>query len=285
MAGNTERLINFIVSRYAVYLAREAGKPQPWSDDPILQRFKFCNVFRELDRVTRWITGHWREPHKNDPHLWFALVIARRCINWPRTLSKIGYPVPWDSGHFLSVLSRRRKAGKQVFNSDTYKLILSGQPGDLAELQVRLLLNPLWAARDRFKPRRDDTLGSFHARLAAVPFMGGFYAGQVVADLKYVRRLRDASDWWDFVVSGPGSRRGLNRVLGRSPDARWAETEFVKQVHLLRKAITSALGKAGIPRMHAQDTQNCLCEFDKYQRIRLGEGKGRKFVPNPKPLP
>ena len=115
--------------------------------------------------------------------------------------------------------------------------------------------------------------------------MGGFHAAQVVADVKYVGPLRDASDWWDFAASGPGSRRGLNRVLGRPTDAPWKEKQWVKQVHVLRKEIAPALAKAGLPRMHAQDTQNCLCEFDKYERIRLGEGKGRKFVPNPKPLP
>ena len=48
---------------------------------------------------------------------------------------------------------------------------------------------------------------------------GGFISGQIVADMKYVAPLRDAPDWWNFAVSGPGSRRGLNRVLaaGRCP--------------------------------------------------------------------
>lgn len=285
MPDNVEKLVKFILARYAVYVAREAGKAQPWSSDPILQRFKFCNVFREDDRVTRWIARDWREPHQDDRHLWFAFVVARRCINLPETLEKLGYPVPWDADHFLRVLARRKRKGKPVFNPGTYKLIVSGQSGNLADLHVELILNPLWQARDRFRPHSDDTLQSFYDRLAAAPFMGSFYAAQVVADLKYVGKLRPASDWWEFVASGPGSRRGLNRVLDRPTNAPWKEKEWVKQLLLLRKEITPALAKAGLPRMHAQDTQNCLCEFDKYERIRFGEGNGRKFVPNPKPLP
>jgi hypothetical protein len=31
--------------------------------------------------------------------------------------------------------------------------------------------------------------------------------------------------------------------------------------------------KARMPQLHAQDLQNCLCEFDKYERVRLGEGR------------
>jgi hypothetical protein len=151
MPDNVEHFLKFILSRHAVYVAREAGKPQPWSDDLILQQNKFCNILRENDRVTRWIAKNWREPHKDDRHLWFALVIARRCINLPNTLKKIGYPVPWDPDHFLRVLERRKRKGKPVFNPGAYKLIVSGQSGDLAELQVELILNPLWQARSEFK--------------------------------------------------------------------------------------------------------------------------------------
>ena len=145
-------------------MAREVGKPRPWSSDPILESYKFCNVAREDDRVTRWIAHNWREPHKEDRHLSFALVVARRCINLPGTLKKLGYPVPWDADHSLRVLARNRK-GKPVFNPAAYKLIVSGQSGDLAELQVELILNPLWHARDKFRPHSDDTLQSFYDRL------------------------------------------------------------------------------------------------------------------------
>jgi hypothetical protein len=282
MSERKDRFIRFIVARHSVYLAREAGKQEPWSNDPILQHNKFCNVFRECDRVTRWIAANWREPHKDDKHLWFSILVARRCINLPSTLKKLGYPVPWDPNHYLHLMERLERKGKPIFNQPAYKLIVSGQSGALGKLQVELILNPLWQARDKFRPHSHDTLQSFYDRLAAVPFMGTFYDAQVVADIKYVGRLRWASDWWDFAASGPGSRRGLNRVLERLTNAPWKEKQWVKQLHVLRKEIAPALAKAGLPRMHAQDTQNCLCEFDKYERIRLGEGKGRKFVPNPK---
>jgi hypothetical protein len=39
--------------------------------------------------------------------------------------------------------------------------------------------------------------------------------------------------------------------------------------------------------LHAQDLQNCLCEFDKYERARLGQGVPKQiYTPNQNdPLP
>src|ERR1700730_13592075 len=185
-SDKVEHFLKFMLARHAVYVAREAGKPQPWSSDPILQGYKFCNAYRELDRVTRWISANWRQPHKDDRNFWFASVLARRCLNLPSTMKKLGYPVPWDPDHFLRVIERRGRTGKPVFNSAAYKLIVSGQSGDLAKLQVRLILDPLWDARHRLRPHSSDTLRTFHDRLASVPFMGSFFAAQVVADVKYV---------------------------------------------------------------------------------------------------
>jgi hypothetical protein len=30
---------------------------------------------------------------------------------------------------------------------------------------------------------------------------------------------------------------------------------------------------------HLQDVQNCLCEFDKYERVKYGQGKPRSSYP------
>jgi hypothetical protein len=125
-------------------------------------------------------------------------LLARRCINSPATLSEVGYPIPWKPVRFLEAIERRKKSGKRIFNSDAYKVIVSGQSGDLAEVQVKTVLNPVWAARHELRPRQDDTLMAFHIRLASIPFVGNFYSAHVVADAKYVGLLRNASDGWHF---------------------------------------------------------------------------------------
>jgi hypothetical protein len=67
-AMHTEEFMKFIVEREAVRAAREYGKPWPWTADPILQQYKFCNVQREDDRVTRWVATNWRKDYATDPN-------------------------------------------------------------------------------------------------------------------------------------------------------------------------------------------------------------------------
>ena len=60
----------------------------PWTDDPILQEFKFCQVFREDDRTTRWFRTHIREPMRNEEDVLMATIIFRwfNLIETGRTL-------------------------------------------------------------------------------------------------------------------------------------------------------------------------------------------------------
>ncbi|SVD57844.1 uncharacterized protein METZ01_LOCUS410698, partial [marine metagenome] len=45
----------FCRERENIRIAREGGSTAPWSDDPIFQRGRFLNVFREDDRGSKAI--------------------------------------------------------------------------------------------------------------------------------------------------------------------------------------------------------------------------------------
>jgi hypothetical protein len=273
--GGAARLLRWIEERKAIRLRRERGEPPPWTDDPILAAYSFCNVRREDDRVTRWIATYWRTPHADDPDLWFAMAVARY-VNWPDTLAALGYPVPWDREQFVAVLDARRKG--KVWGA-AYNISNGGKSEPKIQ-HVTGVLDGLWNRRARVRPRADDSLLSFHGRLRLCDGMGEFTSAQVVADVKYVAPLRSARDWTTFAASGPGSRRGLNRVLGRPVETSWREDDWRAALRKLREAIMPDLERIGLGDLHAQDLQNCLCEVDKYERARLGEGKPkRKFVP------
>jgi hypothetical protein len=111
---DTTALLNFIAERERIRRRRAAGSLAPWTDDPVLRTWSFTNVRREDDRVTRWVATHWREPHCDDPDLWFAMVVAV-FVNWPPTLAEIGYPVPWKPDHFRAVMADRTKRFEQLY--------------------------------------------------------------------------------------------------------------------------------------------------------------------------
>jgi len=274
MNYGTEQLIAFVTERYTIYQRRRAGLPWPWTNDPILRGWKFCNVYREIDRMTLWLHNNWLKPHAEDPDLFFAAAVARN-VNWPETLAEIGYPVPWDPNHFLFVMSARKLRGDQLYSGAYMIRALPAGPGVSKPVyQTSHVFGPLWKCRELLRPQPGDTLEKYHALLESHYGFGSFMAAQVVADLKPYGALESATDWWTFAASGPGSRRGLNRALGRPVSAPWREAEWREALVALKAEVDPVWvwAEEGMPPVDAQNLQNCLCEFDKYERVRLGEG-------------
>ena len=50
-----QSFFDYCKKREAVRVKREGGEEYPWSDDPILQKGRFLNVFREDDKVSQSI--------------------------------------------------------------------------------------------------------------------------------------------------------------------------------------------------------------------------------------
>src|SRR5208282_6778133 len=211
----TEALFAWITERHAIYEAKNAGYPKPWTEDPILQAYRFCNVYRELDKVTRWIAEHWRDTHYDSPEVWFAMTVAR-LVNWPDTLEELGYPVPFDPMHFIEVLERRKQAKEKVFTG-VYIVPAKAGFASKARYIASEVLNPMWCQRNDITESA-HSLADFHAQLTKYNGMGSFLAGQVVCDTKYTKLLVNSVDWADWACSGPGSKRGLNRVMNYPVD-------------------------------------------------------------------
>lgn len=265
-----QELFKFIEERHAIFERRTKGLPKPWTQDRILQQYRFCNVYRELDTQTLWFAENWRQPYRKDPDLWFASLLFR-FVNWNETAEEIGYPVPFSRGRFERVLKLRGEAGKKVY-SGAYMINTHG----VKEAKYKYLGNSLakiWANREEIRYRKGETLDEFHKRLMGCFDVGSFLAAQVIADCKYVGEMRKAKDWYTFAASGPGSRRGFNRVCVDPKDLPWDETEWRANLALLHLEIEPLVEAAQMRPLDAQDLQNCLCEFDKYERVRLGEGR------------
>jgi hypothetical protein len=202
-------------------------------------------------------------------------MVLSRLLNEPPTLAFMSdYREFWEEW-LPGVLGDRLKAwrdkGNRVFNP-AYIVTTCGKKMDKVDyiLQVAGDVNKLR------RPQFGDSLQSYWYCLTTVDGLGaGFLAAQVIADLKYTPLLRSALDWEDWCVPGPGSIRGLNRLLGNGPDAKgWNGQEFRSHVQQIQKYVVNNLKM----HLHAQDLQNCLCEFDKYMRAK-GGGRPKQNYP------
>ena len=277
-----ERFAYWISERDKIRLRRLKGQKPPYTDDPILQKYRFCNVRREDDRVTRWIAHNWRNTHIDEPSVWHAMLIARY-INWPPTLEECGYPEPWleRRKEFAKRLSRWDTMGQQVF---TGAYIVSTNGAKIGKVEhVLQLFQRAHIALEGVMPAV-RTCDEAYKALRTVDGIGSFMAAQIVADVKYTDLLTEAPDWHTFVAPGPGSMRGLNRVLEYDLQTKWNFAEFASTMRYLKK--TTARMVRWVESLHLQDLQNCLCEFDKYERVLHGQGKPRsQYRPSLDPLP
>ena len=179
----------FMVERHNIYLRRFIeGDPYPWTDDPILNEYSFCNVYRELDRVTIWIRENWREPYADHPNLPFAMAMARQ-INWPDTLEEIGFPEHWNPERIKAIMQGRLNRKEKVY---TGAYMLTGTLGGTkVEQTIDKILTPLYEMPPRII---SNSLEETWKRYLPYPGFSGFMAYEVVTDLRHTKHLENAED-------------------------------------------------------------------------------------------
>jgi hypothetical protein len=288
-----DEFLYFVKERQNIHVKRSKGCAPPWTSDKILQTYRFTNVHRVDDRVTKWIHTEWLLPHEKEyDTIVFAMALAR-LVNLPSMLEELSYPHKWNSARFVRLMETRKAAGDLSYNN-AYMInavgAIKGQ--SKASYLAECVLGPLWKKRSVMGEvlRTAPTLQALFGELVQCHgFGGGFMSGQVVADIKYTAIGRKKTDWWTFVVSGPGSRRGMHWLcgtesfVGRNGDyvnSAYHDEEWQANLALLRKLVTEKIGC----KFEASDVQNCLCEFSKYCKVKyLGRRAKQYFTPSKEP--
>lgn len=267
-----KQLLYWIKERESIRLKKKEGQKLPWTDDVILQQYRFCNVRRMDDKVSQWLLKNWYEPNKGHKNMLIACGLAR-FINLPESLEAIGFPRKWNPEWVKKVLHTRKLEGRKVFNA-AYIVSTNGMKKDKIDYVVDDVLCPLYSARQGIVD--PSSLANTWENLIVLNGIGSFMGGQISADLRWAVK----GSWADrhsWAPVGPGSRRGLHRLLKREITAPLRQLQFLEELQWVISTAKEGLPRKLTSRLEAIDYQNCLCEFDGYERALQGGRKKQRY--------
>jgi hypothetical protein len=227
------------------------------------------------DRTTQVLLNEKYLPHTGCPQEQ-ALINAGvyRYFGTVATSREVGWLEAWDQRRVLAAVQAVRSRGESVFTG-AY-VITNGGRSEPKEAVVCDYLTKLWAKRgDIVEAIQTNSWYAAASAMRVLPGFGGtgFMSKEVLLDTMLVPGCwakdgpRDKNTWCPI---GPGARRGVVRVLNRSVGSYVTEALALHTVRALFDA--RHLMWDGIE-LELHDIQFQLCEFDKMERVRLGQGK------------
>lgn len=297
--GIADRYWRFAAERQAILERRLAGAPPPWTDDPILRRFKFCNAYRAADRVSQVLiheVAYHGEPCTPQDRLFqvVAFRIFSRPATWRGVRELLGRSPTLEDlarGAFGEALDRVRERTGGLYTG-AFILCAADSYGqgrkhrNHVELFRHMFLTD--GLGDRLLEAR--SLRAVYELIHRYPLMGDFMSYQVAIDLNYTDLLD--FDENDFTRAGPGALRGIRKAF--LDPGEWSPDDVIHRMVEAQQREFERLGLAfhglgGRP-LHAVDCQALFCELDKYCRVaapELASGRRRikaRFTPSPEPL-
>jgi len=271
----------FAQKRQEIFFGRIEGKPSPWTDDPILQQYKFTNAYRASDRVSQYLIRH--VIYTGDTSLeevFFRILLFKffnRISTWEQLLNRIG-DIKYSSfnyNQYDEALTDMLITGQRIF-SGAY--LMPAGDGELAynrkhrsylRLLIRIMEDEVPVQMTRLSKMRDAFL-----LLRSYPMLGDFLAYQYVIDLNYSEVVNFSES--EFIIPGPGAKSGMRKCFssfGGLSEMDLIELVTERQEEEFTKRDINFRSLWG-RKLQLIDCQNIFCEIDKYARIAFPEYKG-----------
>ncbi|MEG0938969.1 MAG: putative DNA base hypermodification protein [Comamonas sp.] len=299
--GVYELYWSFAARRHHAFETRLGGESQPWSDDRILQTFKFCNVFRALDRVSQFLireVAYGTDPNTTPLDRIFQIVAFRMFSNvrtWLELTRLLGETPRIEhlrSGAFLRGLDQIKEQGKGLYTGAFILCANKAFGFDEKHRNHDALFRHMFLERDCAERVIDShSLQALVSLLQSYPLMGPFMAYQTAIDINYSELTNFGEN--DCVQAGPGALRGLKKAfvdLGDYSPADAILWMVERQDEEFARLGLTFNGLFGRP-LHGIDCQGLFCELDKYCREaapELPSARSRikaRFKPSPIPIP
>ncbi len=274
----------FACERQNIFLKKKNGEPAPWTNDEILQEFKFCNSYRVNDRVSQYLLKNviYNGKKYTDADMIFRIILFKlfnKESTWELLENEIGDITlsSFDFNKYSQILENAINNGQKIYN-DAYISCANKAFGYDRKHENHLALLEKMFLKDHIDTKIINSKNMEEAFniIKSYPLIGNFMAYQLITDINY-SNVVDFSEM-EFTVAGPGSERGIKKCFistgGLSKEeiikymCKNQEKEF-KRLGLDFKPIGNRL-------LQLIDCQNIFCELDKYCRQAVPELKSNR---------
>lgn len=268
--------MSFALEREQISERRKANQVSPWTDDPILRRYYFSNIFRDDDKVSKFIYTWVSSTVSNLPALFGNLAYARMC-NKPVTMLATGLLAgpdgTWQDPDTMLATFARLGGSKGAHGKNARPLWINAYqvPGNFKqklgistreELIARHIPKVAKRISDALGYANDDISKAFERINAIWGYNNDFVFTQVLLDLTALRP--------DIVLPSTSTPMGsgiqpLIKALG------------VTYENLIKETLELWNADPRRRRMMSKDAEHALCEFRKYIALSRGLNKSARL--------
>ena len=290
----------FAAMRQEVFFNKLKNVPPPWTSDPILNTYKFCNAYRVSDRVSQYLIKNViydENRSKNEEEVLFRILLFKifnKIETWEYLENKIGDYITvsnFDLEAYSNILQEAMELGYVIYTS-AYMSCASKEFGYDKKHQNHLALIDKMVVKDKVinpivKAKSFEEI--FHI-IESYPLLGKFMAYQLATDINYSEVIN--FDENSFTIAGPGAERGINKCFIDTEGKSYADVIYwmtENQENEFQRLGLNFQSLWGRP-LQAIDCQNLFCETDKYCRAAFPDLKSNrkkikaKFTATPQPI-
>lgn len=264
----------FITERMNIWEKKTQESKPPYTKDPILSQYRFCNIYRELDRQT--IEIHTKlKPFKENLKLWLLNLAFYRFVCNPATIENVGL-LNFDKKNNENVYKKLLNLKSPKYGTAYIFPISTIQKSefDTRERFFALYLPKIIPHLAKIMDEFSDTtvLQSLDKILPRFGFNLKFHWTEILIDVAY-QFPEKINLFQDFYI-GPGALPTIKRF---GDDTQKVLDQLVSQ-KLENFPYLTLNGKPIL--LSAENWEGICCEFRKYTNLKNGFGRKRIYRQN-----
>ncbi len=264
----------FACERQNIFLKKLNNEAPPWTQDPILQTYKFCNSYRVNDRVSQYLLKNviYNGKSYSSEDVLFRIVLFKlfnKESTWELLMNSFSDITlnNFNRENFSSVLNNAISNDIKIYN-DAYISCANKAFGYDRKHDNHLALIEKMFKIDRVQDiiLNCTTMQDAFNIIKSYPLIGNFMAYQLVTDINY----SDIVNWQEdeFTIAGPGSLRGIKKCF--IDKGTMSNEDIIKYMYTHQdeefKRLNLNFKRIGNRPLQLIDCQNVFCELDKYCR-------------------